>query len=397
MSACVSVAAAIQPSPEERLDRSKWFKPLVSVIVTYYNYSHQLKDALLSLLDQTHQNWECVVVDDGSSAIEKKAAETIIQAIGCSKIRFLRLDENIGQTQAFFASLAETTGEFVCLLDPDDRYAETFMEEMLNAHLNETVFGPLLCCDQRLIRNGALLSGVNTWHKLRYMHKRPGEKPEGLAEVPQAPVERLLYFAPTTEGWLWPATSSMMFRRAALNLARPQKQLAYKVSTDAYLAQGLHRLGGTLLLTKPLVYRGLHDTNSWLSDDIFTTHQHVGKANRENYASQALQDVIEAIRANGGGRHLDRHVPPKPAPAPAPAVAAPVAEQRGEPGPAPAPVPPAPQAQQKIEPVPAPLPHVPQVQQKIEPVKKKETRTVFQRWERSIMKRWHSLAGRSAF
>ena len=49
-----------------------------------------------------------------------------------------------------------------------------------------------------------------------------------------------------------------MFRRAALNLMRPYRPLGYKIQADAYLAQGAHLLGGTLFLTKPLIYRGIH-------------------------------------------------------------------------------------------------------------------------------------------
>ena len=42
-------------------------KDLVSVIIPTYNRSHLLDETLVSLLNQTYQNWECIVVDDDST------------------------------------------------------------------------------------------------------------------------------------------------------------------------------------------------------------------------------------------------------------------------------------------------------------------------------------------
>ena len=81
----------------QRLDRNQWHRPLVSIIVTHYNYSAHLKDALLSLLDQTHDNWECVVVDDGSEQAHRSAVEAIVDDIGSAKIRALLLPEKSGR------------------------------------------------------------------------------------------------------------------------------------------------------------------------------------------------------------------------------------------------------------------------------------------------------------
>jgi hypothetical protein len=285
----------------DRLDRASWFRPLVSIVITHFNYSTHIKDALFSILDQSHENWECVVVDDASATEHRCGVERIVSEIGSNKIRLLQLSENGGQIPAFFTGLETTTGEFVCILDPDDRYDPTFLEEMLKAHLNDTVLCPVVGCGQRPLKSGAVIGGTLMPHKLRHC----SETLNGLRKISSDDTDYLLYFPAAVQGvWGWPSTSSMMFRRSGLNFMRPYKALAYKRALDSYLAQGAHMLGGALFLTKPLVYRGVHDKNSWLSDTIFATGQILNHDRAERRYEQARVDVLAALLHNGAAKHL---------------------------------------------------------------------------------------------
>ena len=293
------------------LDRAKWENPLVSVIVTHHNYSDHLRDAILSILDQSHENWECVVVDDGSDAAHRAAAIKIVAEINDSRVTTRPLGENVGQIPAFFAGVEQTTGVFVCLLDPDDRYAETFLEEALAAHWGAGVMCPIVSTDQYLtsecgiigmgVRGDLYTAGMQRYGK--YLEVHDPEKPE------------LLYIKATTPGWHWTSTSSMMFRRAALKYLKPNRRLAYKDCADGYLAQGAHALGGSLFLQKALVYRTLHDSNAWIDTEIYSSFQDKQRKGAKQSSPQAYHDVIEAIRHNGLPEF--RCDPPKePAPAP---------------------------------------------------------------------------------
>lgn len=92
--------------------------PLVSVIIPAYNSGHYLDEAVQSVVAQTFTDWECVVVDDGStedlSRVEKMDP----------RIRLIR-QENRGISMARNRGIAESTGEFIAFLDHDDAFLAT--------------------------------------------------------------------------------------------------------------------------------------------------------------------------------------------------------------------------------------------------------------------------------
>lgn len=271
---------------------------LVSIVITHRNYSTFIEGALRSVLAQTHRAWECIVVDDASDADHMARAMEIVESLDDERISFLRLQANVGQVPAFYEGLDRTSGEFCCLLDPDDRYHPEFLERMLEAHLNDTVFAPLACCDQRIIReSGEVIAGIYSPLPLRLLDGN---------DIPDRSADRLMFVPPHDGGWHWTSTSALMFRRPALMLMRPHRRLAYWGAADSYLATGAHALGGTLRLTRPLVDRTAHTDNAWLTDGVFATLQPKQKPGGVEVGHIARIDVREAIAANGGAEFLAR-------------------------------------------------------------------------------------------
>ena len=91
----------------------------VSVIVPCFNGVRHLREALESALAQTHRDVEIVVVDDGSTDDSATIAEGYAPRVCCIR------QDNAGPSAARNRALAVATGEFVALLDADDRYGPT--------------------------------------------------------------------------------------------------------------------------------------------------------------------------------------------------------------------------------------------------------------------------------
>lgn len=102
--------------------------PLVSVIVTCYNQRQVITNSLRSVLEQTHRNIECVVVDDGST---DDSAEVIAEIAKADiRIRFIR-NLNSGVSIARNTGFAAARGEFIQFLDGDDTLAPEKLERQL--------------------------------------------------------------------------------------------------------------------------------------------------------------------------------------------------------------------------------------------------------------------------
>lgn len=107
-------------------------QPLVSVIITNYNYAQYLPEAINSVLNQTYQNFELIIVDDGSKD-ESAAILEEYEAEYPTKIQVV-YKENGGQGSAFNAGFELATGDIVAFLDADDYWYENKLKTIVHYH-----------------------------------------------------------------------------------------------------------------------------------------------------------------------------------------------------------------------------------------------------------------------
>jgi glycosyltransferase involved in cell wall biosynthesis len=93
------------------------YSPLISVIIPCYNYASYLPDSIGSIMNQSYQNWECLIIDDGSTDNSKE----IVQQFSAkdSRIKYF-LQINSGPTVARNYGLTLAKGQFIQFLDADD-------------------------------------------------------------------------------------------------------------------------------------------------------------------------------------------------------------------------------------------------------------------------------------
>ncbi|MBO4106825.1 glycosyltransferase family 2 protein [Streptococcus suis] len=92
--------------------------PLVSVIIPMYNAEQFIQETIQSVLAQTYQVFEIIVVDDQSSDNSMETVRSLIAKD--SRIRLLQNEVNSGVAVARNAGVAEANGRFICFLDADD-------------------------------------------------------------------------------------------------------------------------------------------------------------------------------------------------------------------------------------------------------------------------------------
>lgn len=94
-------------------------EPLVSIILATYNRVEWLPKSIGSVLQQTYQNWELIVWDDGSS----DATELFVRSINDQRIRYFYHD-NRGKSYALNHGILNCKGNYFAFLDDDDQWEE---------------------------------------------------------------------------------------------------------------------------------------------------------------------------------------------------------------------------------------------------------------------------------
>ena len=104
-------------------------QPLITVVIPNYNGYRFVGQAIDSVLSQTYQNFELLIVDDCS---KDNSLQLIQQKMKSDeRIRVIALEHNVGVANARNAGIKEAKGEYIALLDNDDLWTEDKLERQL--------------------------------------------------------------------------------------------------------------------------------------------------------------------------------------------------------------------------------------------------------------------------
>lgn len=101
---------------------------MISIVIPSYNHEKYLQRCIDSVLMQTYEDWELIIIDDGS----KDSSNEIIASYLDKRIKHI-MQENAGAHNAINRGLALAEGEYLTILNSDDEYHPNRLEKSLQA------------------------------------------------------------------------------------------------------------------------------------------------------------------------------------------------------------------------------------------------------------------------
>ena len=128
--------------------------PKVSIIVPAYNQDKFLEESILSVLSQSYEDYECIIVDDGSTDKTKDIAGKYVDGV---KIKYIYQD-NKGLAGARNTGIKIAKGKYLHFLDSDDLVHKNFYEDMVSKLEFESGIDLLSCAWELIDEKGLLIS-----------------------------------------------------------------------------------------------------------------------------------------------------------------------------------------------------------------------------------------------
>ena len=234
--------------------------PLVSFIVTSYNYEKFIGKTLESILNQTYENFELIVVDDCSSDNSVEIIERFIQCNQDKRITLIKHEKNKGQLSAMLTGLKNANGQFVSFIDSDDILLPDYAKAHIKVHMVSSV-----AFTSSSIAEIDENDEIHTIYSVASPKKDNHFEIKNLDELFKFDVEHpeFTIIKKPFGGWFWSPNSSAMFRKAAIELLLKYKNTdKWKICPDKFVFNYAHLIGGSAVIYEPLVAYRRHKNNA---------------------------------------------------------------------------------------------------------------------------------------
>ena len=235
--------------------------PLVSFIVTSYNYAKFIGKTLESIKTQSYTNFEIIIVDDCSEDNSVEIAENFISANQDLRVTLITHKENLGQLASMIDGLKIAQGVFVSFVDSDDVLLKDYAKVHTNIHLSTSVAftsSQIIEIDEN--------DEIHTTYSISSPHEKDKDSLMSLEEILNANIDNIKFKKVKNKrfgGWYWSPNSSAMYRKSALdiilNYKNPEK---WKVCPDKFLFNLMHLIGGSINIEIPLAAYRRHKSNA---------------------------------------------------------------------------------------------------------------------------------------
>jgi glycosyltransferase involved in cell wall biosynthesis len=274
-------------------------EPLVSVIVTSYNYGEFIADCVRSAHAQTYERFECIVVDDCSTDNTPAVVTALLDELKDARVRYLRLPRNVGQLGAQVEGFRESKGEFIVFLDADDLLFPRFIERHLFVHHNiETTVAFTSSNQWTISGDGQVLAKHHTDLVSRVYLTQGIDLEVKDADALVQPVRGILFpfwhAKDDPSMWVWGTQSTMMFRRALLAMilpSSPSEARGFRTCSDFYIVRFGQLIGGSFVFREALGCYRRHGANNFSRNGLIAARMQTGDM-RQHPAMAAYRALV---------------------------------------------------------------------------------------------------------
>ncbi len=237
--------------------------PLVSFIVTSYNYEKFIGKTLESIKNQTYKNFEIIIVDDKSSDNSISVIENFIANNQDLRIILLQHDKNRGQLAAFQTGLKQAQGIFVSFIDSDDLILKDYAKTHIKVHMSSSVAftsSQIIEIDEN--------DEIHTTFSIASPQKEISYEAKDIEELLNINIEKIDFKLLNSKnapfgGWFWSPNSSAMYRKASLEFLLEYDNVdKWRICPDKFLFNFANLIGGSAIIYAPLVAYRRHKGNA---------------------------------------------------------------------------------------------------------------------------------------
>ena len=253
--------------------------PKVSIIISTYNGAKYIAETIESIRSQTYQNWELIIIDDGSddNTVEIIAGikEERMLVYMAGRIGINGRVKNIGVSKA--------SGELIAFLDHDDLWAPSKLEKQVAAL-------------QQYPMAGFCLTGG-------YNFKKPGEPVEHFYKQ-NGGMKYGNIFIPLFRSEVAGFSQALMLRKECIAVAGPFKEIQSFSDVDFIIS--LSRHFKAIVLYESLVYRRIHDENYSYSNWEKSNYEGIEiiESYKKFLPSKVASDALFRLYINFGEQYL---------------------------------------------------------------------------------------------
>lgn len=270
-------------------------QPLVSIVITSYNYGKYIRSALQSVKNQTYRPIECIVVDDASTDDSVRIIrEFIKENPETSDLAFslVQMKNNSGQLAAFDRGIQESKGIFLNFLDADDMLLADFINTHVQVLLNTNV--GMSVSEQIIVdETSSVISLTEDDPNTGFHNVYPLEDicecdkfseflnsmriPENEEKLDVRLNEQYLFGF-----WFWRPTSNILFRRGVLSLFNLSGEYEkWRICADRLLLNLVHYTAGSCHVSRRLAAYRRHGMNSFNKRRVFGMSKYIPNIAKE--------------------------------------------------------------------------------------------------------------------